>query len=195
MGNEFTGDGWAFANRSRTTAEIIVDHYRSIREAAGDDAVVIGCNTIGHLSASIFEASRIGDDTSGRQWDRVRKMGVNTLAFRMPQHGAFYAVDADCVGQTTTGAIPWELNRQWLDLVARSGTPLFVSFKRDSVTPEQEQASKQPWPSPASRSQPVSRWIGSAPACPIVGNWTARNKSFTGSARHRRRNRQGVVTE
>ena len=27
MGSEFTGDGWAFADRSRTTAEIIVDHY------------------------------------------------------------------------------------------------------------------------------------------------------------------------
>ena len=142
MGSEFTGDGWAFADRSRTTAEIIVDHYRSIHEAAGDDAVVIGCNTIGHLSAGIFEASRIGDDTSGREWDRVRKMGVNTLAFRMSQHGAFYAVDADCVGQTKTGAIPWELNCQWLDLLARSGTPLFVSFKRNSVTPEQEQALK-----------------------------------------------------
>jgi alpha-galactosidase len=104
---------------------------------------VIGCNTIGHLAAGIFDISRTGDDTSGREWDRVRKMGVNTLAFRMPQHGAFFAADADCVGQTTTNAIPWDKNRQWLDLVARSGTPLFVSFKRDSVTPEQEQAIRQ----------------------------------------------------
>jgi alpha-galactosidase len=142
MGSEFTADGWAFADRSRTTAEIIVDHYRSIHEAAGDDAVVIGCNTIGHLSAGIFEASRIGNDTSGREWGKVPKNGVNSLAFRMPQHAAFYAVDADCVGQTTSGAIPWELNRQWLDLLARSGTPLFVSFKDNSVTPEQEQALK-----------------------------------------------------
>ena len=94
-----TSDGWAFADRSRTTAEIIMDHYRSIRAGAGD-AVLIGCNTIGHLSAGIFEVSRTGDDTSGKEWDRVRKMGVNTLAFRMPQHGAFFAADADCVGQT-----------------------------------------------------------------------------------------------
>jgi alpha-galactosidase len=142
MGDEFTADGWAFANGTRTTAEIIIDHYRSIREAAGDDTILIGCNTIGHLSAGIFQISRTGDDTSGKEWDRVPKMGVNTLAFRMPQHGTFFAVDADCVGQTTANAIPWEKNRQWLDLLAHSGTPLFVSFKRESVTPEQERAIK-----------------------------------------------------
>jgi alpha-galactosidase len=141
MDDEMTTDGWSFADRSRTTAEIIIDHYRSIREGAGD-GVVIGCNTIGHLAAGIFEISRTGDDTSGREWNRVRKMGVNTLAFRMPQHGAFFAADADCVGQTATDAIPWDKNRQWLDLLARSGTPLFVSFKRGTVTPQQEQALK-----------------------------------------------------
>ncbi len=129
---------WSFADRSRTTAEIIVDHYRSIREAAGDDCVVIGCNTVNHLSAGIFELQRIGDDTSGRDWKRVRKMGVNCLAFRGPQHGAFFSADADCVGLTEANAIPWELNRQWLMLLARSGTPLFISFKKGTISPEQE---------------------------------------------------------
>ena len=153
MGEEMTPDGWAFADRGRTTAEIVIDHYRSIREGAGD-GVVLGCNTVGHLAAGIFEASRTGDDTSGREWARTRKMGVNTLAFRMPQHGAFFAVDADCVGQTTADSVPWEKNRQWLDLLARSGTPLFVSFKRSAVTPGQEQA-LQAALAAASRPQPV----------------------------------------
>ena len=56
---------------------------------------------------------------------------MNTLAFRGVQHGAFYAADADCVG--VTNAIPWILNRQWLDLVARSGTMLFVSLAPDAL--------------------------------------------------------------
>lgn len=129
---------WTFADRSRTTAEIILDHYKSIREAGGD-ALVIGCNTIGHLAAGIFEISRIGDDTSGQEWERVKKMGVNCLAFRAPQHDTFFAVDADCVGLTKKDIIPWDLNSQWLQLVSQSGTPLFVSFKKGSVTPEQEQ--------------------------------------------------------
>jgi alpha-galactosidase len=64
-------------------------------------------------------------------------MGVNTLAFRGAQHGAFYAADADCVG--VTNAIPWEENRQWLDLLARSGTTLFVSLAPDAVGTNRQQ--------------------------------------------------------
>ncbi len=68
---------------------------------------------------------RSGDDTSGRLWERTRRMGVNTLAFRLPQHGTFSSVDADMVG--ITEAIPWEFNRQWLDAVARSGTVTIIA--------------------------------------------------------------------
>ena len=62
-------------------------------------------------------------------------MGVNTLAFRMPQHDAFFAVDADCVGLTND--VAWEKNAQWLDLLARSGTPLFVSADPSALGTEQ----------------------------------------------------------
>ena len=131
MGDALTRDGWTFAaGPARTTAEVIDDLYRTIRTAAGD-ALVIGCNTVSHLSAGIFDICRAGDDTSGRDWPRTRKMGVNTLAFRGAQHGAFYTVDADCVG--VTNSIPWALNRQWLDLLSRSGTMLFVSIAPDAL--------------------------------------------------------------
>jgi len=140
MGRQFTSDGWSFADRSKTTAEIILELYRTIREAAGD-ASIIGCNSIGHLAAGLVELQRIGDDTSGRQWERTRKMGINALAFRAAQHGTFYAVDADCVG--LTNQVPWEMNKQWLDLLAHSGTPLFVSASPDAVGPDQRDALKQ----------------------------------------------------
>ena len=97
-----TRDGWTFAaGPSRTTAEVVEDLYRTIRVAAAD-SLVIGCNTVSHLSAGHFEICRIGDDTSGTEWPRTRKMGVNTLAFRGVQHGAFYVADADCVGVRAT---------------------------------------------------------------------------------------------
>ena len=140
MDKTFTGstpDGCHFADQTRTTAEIIRNLYNVIREAAGD-ALLIGCNTVGHLGAGLFELQRTGDDTSGHEWERTRKMGVNTLAFRMSQHDTFFAVDADCVGLTKQ--VPWELNRQWLDLLARSGTPLFVSADPTALGPEQEEA-------------------------------------------------------
>ena len=135
MGTSLTKDGWSFASgTSHTTAEVIDDLYGTIRSAARD-ALIIGCNTVSHLSAGHFEICRVGDDTSGTDWGRTWKMGVNSLAFRAPQQGAFYTADADCVG--VTSAIPWELNRQWLDLLARSGTMLFVSLAPDALGAEQ----------------------------------------------------------
>ena len=139
MGDRTTADGWAFADRSQTTAEVIRGLYLDLRKAAGPQTLILGCNTIGHLSAGIFEMQRIGDDTSGQEWARTRKMGVNCLAFRGPQHNRFFAVDADCAGQTTADSVPWEKNRQWLDLLSHSGTVLFTSFPRTILNAEQEQ--------------------------------------------------------
>jgi alpha-galactosidase len=124
MGARPAADDIAPWDATRTTAEVLVDFYRAIHDAAGD-GIVLGCNVVGHLAAGLVQAQRTGDDTSGRVWDRTRRMGVNTLAFRLAQHGRFFTVDADCV--TSTPETDWELNRQFLDLVARSGTALFVS--------------------------------------------------------------------
>ena len=103
----------------------MLELYRLIREEAGDMAV-IGCNTVSHLCAGLVELNRTGDDTSGKEWDRTLKMGVNTLAFRLAQNGAFYMVDADCVGMLKN-YVPWEKNRQWLELLSKSNTALFLS--------------------------------------------------------------------
>jgi len=123
-------------DRSRTTAEVVKGLYMALREEAGDKMVIIGCNALDHFAAGLFEIQRTGDDTSGREWKRTRNMGVNTLGMRAIHHNTFYAVDGDCFGLTKTDIIPWRLNSQWLDLVSRSGTALFVSWKRNLTTPE-----------------------------------------------------------
>ena len=117
--------GWHFYDKTKTNAEIVLDFYRLILDAAGD-MLIIGCNTISHLSAGLVHISRTGDDTSGVEWDRTKKMGVNTLAFRLAQNEIFYMCDADCVGILKKN-IPWEKNKQWLHLLSYSNTPLFVS--------------------------------------------------------------------
>ncbi len=127
-------DGWHFYDRTKTNAEIVLDFYRLIREASSG-MLLIGCNTVSHLCAGLVEINRTGDDTSGRDWARTRKMGVNTLAFRLAQNRAFYLVDADCVGMPK-GAIPWQKNLQWMRLLACSGTALFLS--PDEITDEQK---------------------------------------------------------
>ena len=136
MGTSLTKNGWTFSSGpNRTTAEVIDDLYATIRSAARN-TLIIGCNTVSHLSAGYFEMCRVGDDTSGTEWSRTWKMGVNSLAFRATQQGAFYTADADCVG--VTNAIPWALNKQWLDLLSRSGTMLFVSLAPDALGAEQK---------------------------------------------------------
>jgi alpha-galactosidase len=137
MAADLTDDGWHFADRSKTTAEVTLALYRAIREAAGSE-LVIGCNTFGHLAAGLVELQRTGDDTSGREFHRTRRMGVNTLAFRGPQHRAFFDLDADCA--PITPQLPWDLAGRWLDLLARSGTALFVSPDPKALTAESKRA-------------------------------------------------------
>ena len=125
MGPQPTLPGWSLNDRGRTNAETIADLYALVREAVGDRILLDGCNTVGHLGQGVFDLQRSGDDTSGHQWERTRRMGVNTLSFRLPQNGTFFCVDPDLVG--ITDAVPWEFNRQWLDVLARSGVATIVS--------------------------------------------------------------------
>ena len=163
MGGQLTKRGWTFADQGRTTAEIVRNLYAVIREGAGD-AQLIGCNTVGHLGAGLFELQRTGDDTSGREWERTRKMGVNTLGFRMAQHGAFFYADADCVGLRTE--IPWEQNKQWLDLLARSGTALFVSAHPDATGREQQTALREAFARAAVSAAPAEPLDWMETTCP-----------------------------
>ncbi|TWR31083.1 hypothetical protein FPZ43_00955 [Mucilaginibacter pallidiroseus] len=151
MKKDFTVPNWNFHDQSKTNAEIILNLYREIRESAGS-MYVIGCNTMSHLSAGLFELNRTGDDTSGKEWERTKKMGVNTLAFRLPHHNTFYAADGDCVGVTKD--VPWDKNKQWLQLLAESGAPLFISADTNSLTAEKKAAIKTAF-AQAAKAQPT----------------------------------------
>ncbi len=175
MGSKLTEDGWHFYDRTKTTAEVIRDFYAEVLSAAGK-SLILGCNCIGHLGAGMMHINRTGDDTSGREWERTRKMGINTLAFRMPQHKRFFEVDADCVG--ITDQIDWYFNSQWLTLLANSGTPLFVSVKPDSLDKEQEMELKRAY-AIASRQDTIAEpldWMETT--CPSRWNIIGEKQCF-----------------
>lgn len=136
-----TDDGWHFYDDSLTSAEVVKLLYKAIldasMEASNGETLILGCNTIGHLGAGYMHINRTGDDTSGVIWERTRFMGVNTLAFRLPQHGKFYEIDADCVG--IDGGILWSMNKQWADVLAQSGTPLFISVRPNILNETEKQ--------------------------------------------------------
>jgi alpha-galactosidase len=152
MEDDITTPGWAFNDNTKTTAEVILNLYRTIREGA-QDIYLLGCNTASHLSAGLFEINRIGDDTSGKEWARTRKMGVNTLGFRMTQHNNFYAADGDCVGLTK--AVPWEKNKQWMRLLAESSSAFFISAQEEATGAEQKEYIKRSF-AMAAKKQPIA---------------------------------------
>ena len=123
-------DNRQWKDTKHTTAETIVRLYRTMREAAGDDMVILGCNAVNHLCAGLFEASRVGPDTSGKNWEQTKRNGVGAVAFKGIENGTLFAADPDCAGLASAGAIPWEKNRQWIDLLSRSGMPFFISWRR-----------------------------------------------------------------
>jgi alpha-galactosidase len=171
MNENITQPGWSFHDRSKTTAEIINHLYHSIRDAAGD-MYLIGCNTMSHLSAGLFELNRIGDDTSGKEWSRTRKMGVNTMGFRIHQHHAFYAADGDCVG--LTNQVPWDKNKQWMQLLAESSAPLFISAQPDALGSEQKAFIKLCFAN-AAKKQPIGEpldWLNNT----LPAKWKLNNR-------------------
>lgn len=175
MGAQVTRNGWSLQDPTVTNAEALSNLYRVIRDAAGD-ALLIGCNTVSHLATEYHEIQRTGDDTSGVSWDRTRRMGVNTLAFRAPQHRTFYEVDPDIVA--ITKSIPWELNEQWLQLVAESGTALFVAVD-PSLVGDKEKAALSKALDLASRPQPIGQpidWMENS--CPRQWRLNGRDVEF-----------------
>ena len=108
-----------------TNAQIIKKLYQTVQTAAGDTQIM-GCNTYNHLAAGIHQIQRSGLDTSGGSWNTTRKMGVNSLAFRLPQNKNFFITDPDCAA--ITSQVPTEMNLRFFELCALSGTSLFISI-------------------------------------------------------------------
>jgi alpha-galactosidase len=60
------------------------------------------------------------------------------------------------VGLTTQ--VPWSKNQQWMQLLANSGTPLFISAQPEAVGPEQKKLIKECF-TMAARQWPVGQAV------------------------------------
>ena len=103
-------------------------------------------------------------------------MGVNTMAFRLPQHGTFFAADADCA--PITQALPWPLAARWLRLVAASGTPLFLSHARDALGAEQKAAVREAFALAAAPQPPAEPLDWTSSTCPRRWRLGGREEAF-----------------
>lgn len=122
-----------FFDRTKTTAQIFKNLYAAIQRSA-DGADVIGCNTIGHLTAGIHSLYRIGNDTSGRAFEWTRRDGVNSL-MRLPLNGSFYRADPDCA--PFTNMVKFKANLSYLEMCAKTGMATIASVTPDVLSVEQ----------------------------------------------------------
>lgn len=119
----FTDGKRTFFDKTRTLATIIKDLYRAIQTSAGE-LDVIGCNTIGHLTAGIHSVYRVGNDTSGQNFEWTKRHGVNSV-MRLPLNNAFYNVDPDCAA--FTDMVDVEINLDYLELCSITGMTTLAS--------------------------------------------------------------------
>jgi alpha-galactosidase len=122
-----------FFDDTLTTATIIKNFYKAVQKGAGD-ADVIGCNTIGHLTAGIHSVARIGNDTSGRSFEWTRRFGVHSF-MRLPQNENFFLADPDCAAFTTQ--VDPNLNLDYLEACAITGMTTLASVTPYSLTTAQ----------------------------------------------------------
>ena len=123
----------SFSDNTKTTATIIKNLYKAIQRGAGD-AEVIACNTISHLTAGIHSVYRVGNDTSGRNFEWTRRNGVNSV-MRLPLNDAFYNVDPDCAAFTEQ--VDPELNLDFLEMCALTGMTTLASVTPHILTDAQ----------------------------------------------------------
>ena len=64
-----------------------------------------------------------------------------------------YDCDADCA--PITNEVDWRMSAKWLDVLSRSGTPLFVSVDPKKTGPEQKQALREAFSRAAVNTEPA----------------------------------------
>lgn len=123
-----------FYDKTKTTATIFKNIYKAIQNGAGG-AEVIGCNTVGHLTAGIHSVYRIGNDTSGMAWEWSRRDGVNSL-MRLSQNNHFYNADPDCAAFTEK--VKNDINFDYLEMCAMTGMTTLASVTPNLLNEEEK---------------------------------------------------------
>lgn len=122
-----------FYDKTKTTATIMKNLYKAIQSAVGDKEV-IGCNTVGHLTAGIHSIYRVGHDVSGRSFEWTRRDGINSV-MRLPLNNALYNVDPDCAA--FTDRVDTEINLDFLEMCALTGMTTLASVMPNILTQRQ----------------------------------------------------------
>ncbi|NOY06601.1 MAG: alpha-galactosidase [Chlorobi bacterium] len=106
----------------------------ALREGAGDERFLLGCNCLVGPALGIVDGFRIGDDIDAENWDRTYTMGVRAVAPMHFLNGRTWWNDPDCIVVHE----PMDLRHviQWASLVAVNGGMGMVSSKLMDIPDE-----------------------------------------------------------
>lgn len=128
---------WHYYDEARTSAEIVMNFYHSVREAAGPyRAVVMGRNVVGHLGTGNIHIQLPGDIGNNPALWGGSPENVESLSFRLPWHKNFFGIASDVLSVASSSS--WEENLQAAQLSVHSGIPLFLAVKPDILDHVQE---------------------------------------------------------
>ena len=82
------------------------------------------------------------------------------------------------------GKIDWSLNRQWLDILSVSGSPLFISVKPDDITDSMKEDIKKAFfrnTGQKDKAEPLDWLYNNQPQCWLI-NGEKREYDFVGNS-------------
>lgn len=157
-----------------TTAAAYRKALEVMRNAAGDDLYILGCNTYGPLGWGIHNAQRTGDDVTAKSWQRTLATGIQAIASQWFLNGAVYACDPDCLMVHE----PLSLNaaRAFAVLTAITGHASIFSDDMPTLGDERAEVLKKAIPVIPDSAVPLDMFENTLPEI----WWLAQNKNASG---------------
>jgi len=154
-GPDGLGDA-VFHDPSKTNVEAYRSGLRLVREAAGDDVFILGCNIAQNMrtmggSVGLVDGMRIGPDV-GANWGGVRR-GARPATNLYYWHGDVWFNDPDCL--MLRPPLTVDQARAWGSLIALSGQMVVVSEWLPGLAPERLDVLKRCIPNHGGRGRPI----------------------------------------
>jgi len=106
----------------------------AIREGAGQDTFLLGCNCLVGPAIGIVNGNRVGDDVNEANWDRTYTMGVKSVNPLYFFNGNIWSNDPDCLMVQETMSLNEAIS--WVSLVGLSGQMGIVSTQMYNLSPD-----------------------------------------------------------
>jgi alpha-galactosidase len=166
-----------YADRTKTRAQILHNSLITIREAAGEDAILVGCGVPLGPSIGVFDAMRIGADVAP-YWDpqlfSIRRgfhqetglpsvrNALNNVLSRSVFHNRWWINDPDCLIIRPDSSLTLAEVQTQATVIALSGGILMLSDDLPRIPEERLRMIDQLLP-PIGRRPRVLDWFDSSP--------------------------------